>query len=143
MKLREAIEKTDRLHPNTIGFEEKTQWLSDLDYTIYSEQIQSKIDEPMEIVIDPDDPPEDPEKVKPTPVPFKPYVYDADSEKELIVKAPYEELYIAYLAAKCDFYEGDTASYQNQMIMFNSLYNEYCAAYTRAHMPKQRRVKVF
>ena len=142
-KIREAIEKTCRLHPNTMDAEDMCTWLSDLDQTIYSEIIQTKVDEPMEVVIDPDNPPEDPTKVKPTPVPFKPYEYDTDSEKELIVKAPYEELYIAYLSAKCDFYEGDTASYQNNMIMFDSLYKEYAAAYTRAHMPKQKGIRIF
>ena len=143
MKIREAIEANDRLHPNTIGAEDKCKWLSDLDNTIYTEVIQSKVDEPMEVVIDPENPPEDPEKVEPSPVPFKPYIYDQDAEKELLAKPPYDELYVAYLSAKCDFYEGDTASYQNNMILFNSLDAQFRAAYNRAHMPKQKGYKVF
>lgn len=143
MKIREAIEKTNRLHPNTMDEEDMYKWLSDLDHTIWDEVIMTKEDAPMEVVIDEDNPPADPSKVEPTPKQFKPYVYDTDADTELLIKAPYEEAYIAYLSAKCDFYEGDTAAYTNQMILYNSLYNEFAAAYTRAHMPKQRGYKVF
>lgn len=133
MKVREAIETVDRLHPNTIDAGDKVRWLSELDHSVWDEVIQTKEDAiyvPIEEVENPVIPV--PEVLKE----FVPYEYGVNEETELLITSPYTEVYIAYLAAKIDMYSNDISSYNNNMQLFNAAYEEYVAWYNRKHMPR-------
>lgn len=115
MKLREAIDRIDSLKHNTYTTAEKVEWISRLDGTI-KEQIF--------------DTHEGPEAY------FQPYDVATDMDTDLLVMAPYEEVYIRWLEAQIDYYNGEIMRYNNSMAMFQAAYSSYANAYNRKYMPK-------
>lgn len=122
MKINEAIQKVDALKPNNYGPEEKVKWLSTLDGIIKNEIIDTH---------------EGANKVE-----FN--GYDMDSlEKELIVPAPYDDIYIKWLEAQIDYSNSEIGKYNNSMAMFNSAYGNYERFYNRTNMPIGKKFKYF
>lgn len=69
-----------------------------------------------------------------------PDAYSAEAEEvdtELLVEDPYSELYIPYVYAMIDFNNGEFSRYNNSMVMFNSMLQDYANWYNRSYMPKQ------
>ena len=116
MKINEIISRVDNLKPNDYEESEKIGWLSALD-----NQIKTNI-------IDTHESTE--ESV------FVGYDEETSKETELLVKAPYDEMYEYYLCAKIDFYNGERSKYNANMTMFNNVYANYAADYTRKHTSK-------
>lgn len=71
--------------------------------------------------------------------------YDENTDKgtELIVKAPYDRLYLHYLEARADYAIGDTRRYENSYAMFNDAMSAFAKYYNRTVMPKRTRLKYF
>lgn len=115
MKISEAISKVDSLKPNSYEPEVKIEWLSNLDARVKSQIIDTH--EGME------------------PIHF--YGYDSlvDQETELLVPAPYDEMYLRWLEAMIDYHNSDDDRYNNAIILFNNAYEGYKKHYTRTHMP--------
>ena len=120
MKLREAIDRIDSLKHNTYTVAEKVEWLSLLDGIIKDQ------------IIDTHEGGED--------VVFEGYT-DNDMKKELLVAAPYDVLYIRWLEAQIDYYNGEIARYNNSMQMYQAAYDTYQRHYNRTHMPKGQTFK--
>ncbi len=110
-----AIERFDALFPNALPYGEKLNMLSVLDGRIYSE-ILSRYDGAQ------------PE--------FIGYSEGIPGNAVLLVRYPFDEIYIKYLAAETDIINGDTARYENSRNAFNNLYEEFAAAYNRTHKIK-------
>lgn len=122
MKIIEAIQKVDALKPNNYSQEDKIKWLSTLDGIIKNEIIDTH---------------EGADKVK-----FK--GYDISSlEAELIVPAPYDDIYIKWLEAQINYNNSEIGKYNNSMAMYNSAYGTYERYYNRNHMPKGNKFKYF
>ena len=122
MKIIEAIQKVDALKPNNYGPEEKVKWLSTLDGIIKNEIIDTH---------------EGANKVE-----FN--GYDMDSlEKELIVPAPYDDIYIKWLEAQIDYNNGEIGKYSNSMTMYNTAYSAFERYYNRKNMPLRKGFKYF
>ena len=115
MKISEAISKVDALKPNTYSTEDKIEWLSNLDARVKTQII-------------------DTHKCK-QPIYFYGYDGIADQETELLVPAPYDEMYLRWLEAMIDHYNSDDDRYNNAIILFNNAYEGYKKFYTRTHMP--------
>lgn len=113
MTIKEALEAADRLRANQFRQEEKISWLSRLDGRIYRELIVPRSGDEEDG--------------------FKPYTA-ADVNKELLASYPYDELYLHYLISQMDFYNAEISRYNNSSAMFNTVYNEFEAAYNRDHM---------
>ena len=115
MKIAEAISKVDALKPNTFEQEVKVEWLSTLDA-----RVKSKIIDTHECK---------------EPIFF--YGYDSldDQETELLVPAPYDEMYLRWLEAMIDYHNSEDSRYNNSIILFNNAYEDYKNYYTRTHMP--------
>lgn len=64
----------------------------------------------------------------------------AVTDGSLAASGAYEDLYIYYLCAQADRTHEEFAKYNNDMIMFNSRYDEFAKEYHRRHMPKQVRI---
>ncbi len=115
MTIAEAITKVDALKPNTYPAEKKVEWLSSLDHRVKSQIIDTHEGQ-------------DPK-----------YFYGYDSrtshETELLVPAPYDEMYLHWLEAMIDYYNSDDDRYNNAIILFNNSYKGYKEHYTRNHMP--------
>ena len=49
---------------------------------------------------------------------------------------PYAEAYAHWIAAQMDLYSGELARYNNSISLFNNIYEEYRAEYSRTYLPK-------
>ena len=56
-----------------------------------------------------------------------------DSEIDIPIR--FSDLYYYYLLAQIDYENADITRYSNDMLNFNSLYEEYQRAYNREHLP--------
>lgn len=116
MTLAELIAEVDKLKPNQYDTKQKTAWVTEIEGTI--------VDEIMNMA----------EGCK---IEFKGYKYEADAEKKLMVPERFSDIYISYLLAKIDFYDVETDSYNNDVILYQSAYDQFAAWYRRRHIPKQ------
>ena len=110
MKIQDAIQQTEKLVPNQFDENVFMRWLSGLDGKIYNELMVGLEDCPEEA----------------------PGTY-ADTDTELLVPYPYEDLYISYLSAMVYRQNADYERYSNEMIVFNNAYSEYAAMYGRTY----------
>lgn len=122
MKVREAIDRIDSLKHNTYTNGEKLDWLNRLDGMIKREIIDTH--EGGEFV------------------PFDGYT-EKDMNKDLLIGTPYDEMYIRWLEAQIDYYNGEIARYNNSMMMYQAAYDSYMRYYNRSHMPLSSKVKYF
>lgn len=120
MTIREAIDRVDTSNPNTISEEEKIRWLSLLDNSIYTDIYMTHYLNPCEE-----------ERT------FEPYSVD-NTEKELFVPYPYDELYPAYLQMKIDEANKETDRYNNSAVLYNSYLEDYTHHYHKNHRPINR-----
>ena len=105
---------SDQLTENKIPFEIKLKWLADFEQKVYNEIYKTHEDCPEEFAI------------------------PSDEEDELLIDAPYDEVYVKYLRMRIDEANNDSARFVNARIIYNEAYNEFSAYYNRNHMPKQR-----
>lgn len=122
MTILDAIHQIDTLKPNTYSQEQKIRWLSTLDGTVKKE------------IIDTHEGGEN--------VPFEPYTV-ATATSELLIPAPYDEVYIRWLEAQIDYTNGEYNKYQNSMTMYNTAYSSFERYYNRTHMPLGSKIKCF
>ena len=122
MKVREAIDRIDGLKHNTYSTVEKLDWLNRLDGMIKREIIDTH---------------EGGDSVS-----FEGYT-DRDMEKDLLIGNPYDEMYVRWLEAQIDYYNGEIARYNNSMMMYQAAYDSYARYYNRSHMPLTRKLKYF
>lgn len=113
-----AITRVDTVKPNTYSQTEKIKWLSELDGIIKAEIIDTH---------------EGGEGVT-----FTGYTEDTDLTTELLVPAPYDEVYIRYLEMQIDYANNEYGKYNNSMVMYNSVYTAFEKFYNRDHMPISR-----
>ncbi len=115
MTIAEVISKVDALMPNNYTPEDKIGWLSSLDARVKTQIIDThKRNEPIYF-----------------------YGYDSlmDQETELLVPAPYDEMYLRWLEAQIHYHNSDDDRYNNAITLFNNAYEGYKKHYTRTHMP--------
>lgn len=115
MTLREAIDRIDSLKHNTFTQGEKVEWISRLDGLVKAQ------------IIDTHEGADDTE--------FAGYTDRTDMDTLLLVPAPFDELYIRWLEAQIDYYNGELGRYNNSIAMFNTAYETYQRHYNRTHMP--------
>ena len=118
MTIAEVISKVDALKPNTFTTEDKVGWLSSLDSRVKTQIIDAhEHNEPMFF-----------------------YGYDSlhDLETELLVPAPYDEMYLRWVEAMIDYHNSEDDRYNNAIMLFNNAYDGYKKHYTRTHMPISR-----
>lgn len=122
MKLSDAKAQLAEFKAHSYSDEQLVRWLSDLDSKIWNEVIRwhENTNESGDGDMS------------------QPQVYSADDmQTVLIVPEPYSDLYIKYLCAMIDYFDGDFARYNNGMVMFNVAYEEYSGWYNRYYTPKQ------
>jgi hypothetical protein len=115
MTIAEVISKVDALKPNTYTTEDKVGWLSSLDSRVKTQII-------------------DAHESKDT---FSFYGYDSvyDQDTELLVPAPFDEMYLRWLEAMIDYHNSEDGHYNNAITLFNNAYEGYKNHYIRTHMP--------
>ena len=123
MTIIEAINRIDALKHNTYTQIDKVSWLSRLDAMVKKH------------IIDTHEGAED--------VTFTGYDATTDLQTELLVPAPYDEVYLRWIEAQIDYHNGEYEKYNNSMDMFNTAYEGYQNYYNRTHMPKGKKFKIF
>lgn len=115
MTIAEAISKVDELKPNTYTQEDKIGWLSALDARVKTQIIDAH--EHADHIF------------------FYGYDEMTGEETELLVGAPYDEMYLRWLEAMIDYHNSDDDRYNNAITLFNNAYEGFKKHYTRTHMP--------
>lgn len=121
MTIKECIDMVDSVKPNQYSIEDKVRWLSFLDGIIINDVIKTH------------------EEYENQYEEFTGYLADRLGVK-LIVDAPYDNLYVAYLKMKIDEENGETARYNNSATMFNSYMTTYKKYYNKMHMPLNKNI---
>ena len=123
MKIREAIERIDSQKHNVYSQNEKIAWLSRLDFLVKT------------LIIDAHEGAET--------VEFTGYNDRTDMETELLVQAPFDEVYLRWLEAQMNYSSGEYDKYNNAILMYQTSYDSYVSYYRRTHMPKSTAIKYF
>lgn len=151
MTIQQALDRIDLMRPNMVSKTVKVAALSELDGLIWREIIRNHEDgdgkrpmTPMEQIIflspeqrtyDGTGPTEEQQAEEQGP---GEYTIDTDPGTELLVKFPYDEIYVWWLASRIDWQNQEIDKYNNDRALFNNAYDTYSDWYTRTHMPKQR-----
>lgn len=127
MKLQQAIDRVDEMRPNLTGRELKVAWLSELDGLVWRELIlkhQMTQEEWNRYPHDEWNRPQMP-------------VYDPDTDPgtELLVREPYDSLYVYWLMSRIDEQTMEWEKFNNDRAMFNGAYESFSDYLTRTHMP--------
>ena len=122
MKIIEAINRIDSLKHNTYTQSDKVAWLSRLDTMVKKHIIDTHEGDE---------------------VTFTGYDDSTDLQAELLVPAPYDEMYLRWLEAQIDYHNGEYDKYNNATDIFNTAYEGYQNYYNRTHMPKGKKFKFF
>ena len=101
MTLAKAIEKFDFQRSNSVTLERKIEWLSQLDYKIFSEITEPRGDNE-----------------------FKGYTELTSLDTELRAPSEYGEIYTIYMNMKLDYMNGEIARFNNSAMLFNRMYKE-------------------
>lgn len=123
MTIIEAITRIKTLKPNTFLQQDIIRWLSVLDGIIKKEIIDTH--EGGEDVI------------------FNGYNEQSDLTQEMLVPAPYDDIYLRWLEAQMDYANGEYNKYNNSMVVYNESYTNFARFYNRTHMPKGKKFKFF
>ena len=109
MTVQQAMAMADELRPNMIEDKTKAFWLYELD---------GRVAEMMEIT---------------------PPAFDFPKSHDLLLQAPYESVYVRYLTAMIDYYQGEMSLYDGDMTLFNAAMKDAAAAWRRGHKSKVMR----
>ena len=123
MKIVEAIDRIDGLKHNTYSYSEKVAWLSRLDSMV------------KRLIIDTHEGWEE--------VNFTGYTDSTDILTELLVPAPFDEMYIHWLEAQIDYANGEYGRYNNSILMYQTDYDAYANYYNRNNMPLGKKNNYF
>lgn len=123
MKIIEVINQIDSLKHNTYSKRDKIAWLSRLDSMI------------KRLIIDTHEGSDG--------VTYEGYTDTTDPETELLVPAPFDEIYLRWLEAQIDYANGEYDKYNNSILMYQTAYDGYANYYNRNHMPKGKAFKYF
>ena len=123
MTILEAIHRIDVLKPSSYTQSEKIRWLSELDGMVKKEIIDTH---------------EGGEDIK-----FESYGDNTVLTTPLLVPHPYDRIYLPWLQAQIDYFNGENGKYQNSMSMFNAAYSAFEKYYNRNNMPKGEKMKFF
>ena len=123
MTIIEAINTIDNLKHNTYSQHDKVAWLSRLDSMI------------KRLIIDTHEGGDE--------TAFTGYDADGELNVEMLVPAPFDEVYLRWLEAQIDYANGEYDKYNNSILMYQAAYDGYANYYNRNHMPKGSKVKFF
>ena len=122
MKIIEAINRIDSLKHNTYSQSDKVVWLSEVDWDVARNIIETH------------------EGAEST---FTGYDDSTDLQTELLIPAPYNKAYLLWLEAQIDYYNGEYDRYNNAMEMFSAAFEGFANYYNRTHKPKGKKFKFF
>ena len=108
MTVDEAIDRVDRLKCNAYTLREKREWLAQLEGRIRRELLETH--------------------GPGLPLP-------EEGSRELTAPDPFGGLYLRWLEAQIDLYNGEPERYNGSIALFNAEYNAFESWYIRSHTP--------
>lgn len=130
MRLQQAIDRVDEMRPNMQDTALKVAWLSELDGLIWRELIAKHWMTAQEYADCRKD-----EQGRPL---MPEYDVDTDPGEELLVPAPYDNIYLYWLMSKIDEQTMEFEKYNNDRSMWNASWESFSDYWTRNHMPMTR-----
>ncbi len=124
MKIKELLDAVDQLKPNQYTYAQKIVWLKALDGMIWN-KIKLFTGELSDREPDPET-----------------YTEELMETTDLLLTDPYTEIYTWYVFAMIDVNNGETLRYENDMVMYNTVLNDFLSAYTRDSIAKTNFIKV-
>ena len=115
MTIRQAIDQTDALKFNTYSNEDKVQWLSQLDWDVVRNVMETHEGGGQ--------------------FGFFGYDRNTDPETVLLVPEPFDQMYLRYLESQIDYHNGEMERYNISAMLFNNQYEAYAKWYRRNNMP--------
>lgn len=116
MTVQEVLTEVEELKPHQYDDSLLIRWLNDVEQRIYTQILSNYVYE---------------EELEPY-VPLT----ENDVERELCIKEMYTDVYKLYLFAMIDFYNNETARYQNSYVMYNMTYQDFANYWNRTHKHK-------
>lgn len=113
MKASEVIGRADRLRPNTHDESDKRMWLL---------QVEKHVADHMNLHMGDEAVPGD--------------LMDMDADPVMLLDGADTQVYVLYLMAMYDYYNGDIDRYNPGAQVFGEAMSDWRAAYRRSHMPK-------
>lgn len=123
MTINEVLEKVSRVRMDAVDDSTKAGWLLELDGKLFREVIETH------------------EMNAGEEMPDYPKQFPEDEDKDLLVKAPYDNLYELYVLAQVDFVNREYDNYNNGAMVYAAALDEWKKAYHRTHLPKGRCLK--
>lgn len=123
MTILDVINRLDNLKPNRYDTYEKIKWLSTLDERIFNDILKKYEDQPTQD--------------------FVGYTDETPLGTELLVHNPHDVLYLYWIEAQIDYWNGETQRYNNSIDLFNTEYDAFQRNFHRTHMPKGNKLKFF
>lgn len=111
MTARECINRINLLKPHQYDTSTLMGWLSNVEGKMYEEAVSWHKD---------------------ALPPLLPYT-ELDMDVVLMVPDQYADVYLYYLQAQIDYWNNETARFNNSMMMFNVAYSDFANWYNRAH----------
>lgn len=108
MTANKVIEIVDALRPNSFNDEQKLRWINKLE-----EMVQRLVIQSSEI---------------------NSLSYPEDMDSELLIIAPFDDLYELYLESMIDYYNREYGNYNNSAMMFETRFTDYKKAYIRGEI---------
>lgn len=124
MTIKELLDAVDQLKPNQYTYAQKIVWLKALDGMIWN-KIKLFKGELSDREPDPET-----------------YTEELMETTDLLLTDPYTEIYTWYVFAMIDVNNGETLRYENDMVMYNTVLNDFLSAYTRDSIAKTNFIKV-
>lgn len=112
MKISEVIRRADNVRPNLFNYETKRGWLMTLEGKIAADVMLMDIAELQQFT-----------------------QLDDNNDRELLVSFPHDELYVTYLIAKIDEFNGEYNRYANTSHMFNEQLNNFKRWFAQTYAP--------
>lgn len=118
MTIDDAIQQIQKLRPSDVDVVQIIAWLSKMDMRVFRE------------VIEPRDGAEITE--------FTRYSGMTDRTRELLIPAPWDELYLYYLDAQLSYWLGEDEAYNIATARMQGMYEDFKADYASKHRQRER-----
>ena len=118
MTLGELITKVEELSPSEYDKTELTQWVSELEFMAVDQVFSKAFGVSVE---------------------YKPYNYELDAEKELLIPDQFNGVYTSYISTKIDYNNREIDRYNVDAVQFESEWQAFASWYRRQYKPRRKR----
>ena len=114
MTIAEAIKTAQEIYPSAAAYPPETlvQWLDSVDHTWFKEVVMLHVNE--------------------DGLDYKSYTAE-EQDTVLLIPEPYDDVYILFIMAKADLYNGELDRYNNSAILYSEAYKRAADAWNRTH----------